>query len=705
MTDPGARTLDVSAIQALLHPESIAVIGATSDANKLNGRPLHYLRRDGYQGRIYPVNPNYEDVIGFKCYPDVESLPEAPHMAIVAVAARRVVAAVEALGRKGTRTAIVFSAGFGEMGDEGQRLERDLLDAARETGIRICGPNNLGVINAFDGVTATFSQYALEPPVVGPVAFASQSGAFGTGIAALARNRGVGFGYFVNTGNEVDITLTEVLEQLLEDDRIDVAAAYLEGLKSPQSLLRLADKAIRLDKPLVLTKVGRKAAGVRAAASHTGALAGEDAVFDGVARQHGIIRARNEEHMLDLVSAFATCSAPQGPGVAIITQSGGAAALMADRAEELGLEIPVLGEDTQAQLREVIPPFGVPGNPVDLTAQFIAEPNVLTESVKIALADPAIDIAVVWFQLMNAFVDELIDVFLELKRSVRKPFVVCWLAAPEAALARLREEGIFVIGATERTIDVVAGLHAYGEARRRLRGTTRHGNDTAMPSGTDSARPLPSIAARSLLVDAGIPLVDAALATDADTAARIAERLGMPAAIKIESPDIPHKSDADGVRLGLASTDEIRAAVDDVLAAASEHRADARIDGVIVQPMAESGTELVIGLRRDPVFGPVVMVGLGGILVETLKDVAFARAPLARGDVPLMIESLKGRAVLQGVRGQPAVDLDSLTDALMALSQFAVAHPEIAEIDLNPVFARPDGVVAVDWLVLSTESR
>lgn len=705
MTDSGANAFDDSAIRALIRPESIAVVGATADANKLNGRPLHYLLRDGYRGRIYPVNPNREEVVGFRCYPDVDSLPEAPQMAVVAVAARRAVAAVEALGRKGTRAAIVFGAGFGELGEDGQRLERELLDAARETGIRVCGPNTLGIVNAFDGVTATFSQYASEPPVTGPVAFASQSGAFGTGIAALARSRKVGFGYFVNTGNEADVTATEVLEHLLDDDRIEVAAAYLEGLKNPESLLRLADKAIRLGKPLVLTKVGRKAAGVRAAASHTGALAGEDAVFDGIARQYGIVRARNEEHMLDLVSAFTACAPPAGPRVAIVTQSGGAAALMADRAEELGLEVPVLGADTQARLRAVIPPFGVPANPVDLTAQFIAEPDALARSVKIALADPGIDAAAIWFQLMHGFADELIDVLLELKRSARKPFVVCWLAAPEAAAARLREGGVFVSGATERAIDAVAGLCAFDAARRRARRTARPGGGAAKPGEAGAVRPLPTVAARRLLADAGIPLVAAELAADADAAAAVAARLGLPVAVKIESPDVPHKSEVDGVRLGLASTGEVEAAAHAVLAAARERRADARIDGVVVQPMAAPGTELVMGVRRDPVFGPVAMLGLGGVFVETLKDVAFARAPLAREDVPAMIESLAGRAVLRGVRGRPAVDMETLADVLVALSRFAVDRPEIAEIDLNPVVAGPDGLMAVDWLVLAAEPR
>ena len=702
MSNPGAHEPDTMAIQALLRPDSIAIIGATADANKLNGRPLHYLRRDGFQGRIYPVNPNYEKVLGMQCYPDVDSLPEAPDLAIVAVAARRVVGTVEALGRKGTRAAIVFGAGFAEMGEDGLRLELELLAAARKSGIRICGPNNLGVINAFDGVTATFSQYAFDPPIAGPVAFASQSGAFGTGIAALARNRGVGFGYFVNTGNEVDITLTEVLEGLLDDDRIKVAAAYLEGLKNPESLLRLADKAIRLGKPLVVTKVGRKAAGIRAAASHTGALAGEDAVFDGVVRQHGIIRARNEEHMLDLVSAFSTCSIPEGRGVAIVTQSGGAAALLADRAEDLGLDVPVLGADIQARLRDVIPPFGMPGNPVDLTAQFIAEPEILTKSVQIAMEDPAVHTAVIWFQLMHAFADALVDVLSELKRTVAKPFVVCWLAAPPAALDRLREEGICVIGATEPAIDIIAGLVAFGETRKRLLKAPRPKLSTLPPADDSAVQPLPSMAARTLLAEVGIPLVEAEVATNAVDAGAAAERLGLPVAIKVESLDVPHKSDAGGVRLGLASLDAVKTATDEIIAAVIQHDSAARIDGVLVQPMAASGAELVIGMRRDPMFGPIIMLGLGGIFVEALKDVAFARAPILRNDVPLMIDSLQGKAVFEGVRGQPPVDVETLTDVLVALSQLAIEHPEIIEIDLNPVFASPDGLTAVDWLVLST---
>ena len=704
MLNPEASKSNKTALHALLRPESIAIIGATEDSNKLNGRPFHYLRRDGYAGRIYPVNPKYHDLGGIPCFPDIESLPETPDLAIIIVAARRVIATVEALGQKGVPVAVIFSAGFGEMGENGQQLEEELLKTAHQNGIRICGPNNLGLINAFEGMTATFSQYAHEPPVTGPIAFASQSGAFGTGIAALARNQGTGFGYFVNTGNEADITLTEVLEELLDDDRIKVAAAYLEGLKNPESLLRLAAKSIQLNKPLVITKVGRNDAGMRAAASHTGALAGEDAVFDAVARQHGIIRANNEQHLLDLASAFSTCNIPEGRGVALITQSGGAGALMADRAEELGLDIPILSPDTQARLQNVIPPFGMPGNPVDLTAQFIAEPDILTRSVTIALEDPSVHAAVIWFQLMYGFVDEMVDVLIELKRTVGKPFVVCWLAAPPGALDRVRDEGICVLGATEPAIDIIAGMVSFGEARKRLMAAPRPIQlATTMPD-TQQSNAISSLEARSLLTEAGIPLVEAELALNGVEAAILGEKLGWPVALKIESPDILHKTDSGGVRLGLSTSEEVQSAVEEIIASTTHYNADARVDGVIVQPMAPPGTELVMGLRRDPIFGPIIMVGLGGIFIETLKDVAFARAPLTTSDVSQMLGSLKGKAILDGARGLPAVNQEALHDALIALSRLAVDQPGISEIDLNPVFANEDGLVAVDWMVLTKKT-
>ena len=689
------------AIKSMLYPKSVAIIGASPDANKLNGRPFHFMRRDGYAGKLYPVNPRYEDIHGVKCYPDVASLPEAPDMAIVAVSAARCIETVEALGKKGTPVAVIFSSGFGEMGPEGKAMEAKLLETARKTGIRICGPNNLGLISGFDKVTATFSQYADTPPVPGPVAFASQSGAFGTGIASLARTRGIGFGYFVNTGNQVDISLMEVLEETLNDERITVAAAYFEGLADADALVSLADKAIDSGKPLVAVKVGRKQAGARAAASHTGSLAGEDAVFDGVARQHGVIRARNEEHMLDLVAALATTTlTPKGNGLGIVTQSGGAGCLMADRAEEVGLTVPLPGDETRKRLKAVIPDFGAVGNPVDITGQFLADPALLKNSVAIVLDDPEIDIAVVWIQLMHAKADVLIETFRAIKAEAKKPFVVCWIEAPAGAREKLAEMAIALIPATERAVDAAAGLVEFAAARKRAK-HRRTADVSVSATTTKKPKPVPAAEAHARLTAAGVPLVDCRLAATAVEAASAAKALGFPVALKIESPDILHKFDVGGVALGLEDVDAVAEAAEAMLASVAKKAPKAKLDGFLLQPMSKPATEMVIGMRRDPVFGPVVMVGLGGVFIEVLKDVSFARAPLSKHDAKFMLERLAGRAMLEGQRGRSAPDLDALAAALVAVGDFALANPDVVELDLNPVFADKDRVRAVDWLMMA----
>jgi acetate---CoA ligase (ADP-forming) len=690
-----------AAVRAMLHPHSIAIIGASPDSNKLNGRPLHFLRRDGYAGAIWPVNPRYADIDGLECYPEIAALPAVPDMAIIAVAAARVGETIAALGAKGCPVAVVFSSGFAELGLEGKALERSLLATARANGVRICGPNTLGLVSAFDKAPATFSQYADNPPLAGPVGFASQSGAFGTGISALARSRGLGFGYFVSTGNTADITPVEVLREMLEDDRIRVLAGYLEGLADGAELIQLAYEALDRGKPLVITKVGRSPAGAKAAASHTGSLAGEDVVFDCIARQAGIIRARNEEHMLDVLSAI-VCNPPaDGAGLAIVTQSGGAGVLMADRAVETGLSVPAISDAARAKLTGVLPAYGATANPIDVTGQFLADPKILTESVRIALADPVVHVCVIWLQLMHRYVDTLVGLFRDIKRTVAKPFVVCWIEAPEKARLELMSEGICVVGATERAVDAAAGLVAWGFAVRQH----REANWAATPPELGAAaaigesRPVPSLRALAMLRSVGLPVVETRLARTAEEAVRQSAAIGFPVAIKIESTDIPHKTEAGGVALGLGDTDAVGRAFDDVMAGARRYLPTARLDGALVQKMARGNTEMVLGLRRDPIFGHVLMVGLGGIFVEGLKDVAFARVPVTPAQALRMLEGLRGRSILDGARGHPPVDRSALAAAMVALSELAVRHPEIVDLDLNPVFAGPDGVMVVDWLM------
>ena len=694
------------AIRALVAPRSIAILGASNDLQKLNGRTLKFLIEKGYSGKIYPVNPKYEQISHpggvLRCYPTVGDIPDAVDMAIITVPARFVIEQVRALGKKGVPAAIIYSSGFGEMGEKGHALEDELLAVAREGNVRLCGPNCLGLVNAFDRVIATFSQYGSGEVLEGPVGFVTQSGAFGSAIATLARRRHLGLGYFVNTGNECDATLVEIMDEVLADPRIKVGCGYIEGFKDGPGLLALAERALDAGKPIVVTKVGRSQAGARAAASHTGSLAGEDRVFDGLARQFGIIRARNEEHMLDMVDVLAHCSLPEGTGIGLVTQSGGAGVLIADRAEELGLSLPTLSDETQAKLREVLPAFGSGANPVDVTAQFIAEPEILLNGLRLTLADPAVHVGIVWILSMDAHAGMLVELFRTVKSETSKPFVLCWVAASEQALKLCREAGIPVLRGAEPAVDAVAGLIGYAQARRAWLADRAARAAVRLPA---LSLPAPGVVgtleATRLLEACGVSSAPLALATDAREAATAAAALGWPVAVKIESRDILHKTEADGVKLGLADGAAVSAAAAAVLAAGRAYDPQARIDGVVVQKMATGHVEFVIGLKNDPAFGPVLMAGLGGILVEVMKDVAFRRCPVTTFEAGAMLDELRGRAILSGARGKPPVDRAALVELLCAVSRFgAAAGGRLDELDLNPVLLSTDAAVAVDCVMV-----
>lgn len=695
-------------VRRLLSPRAVAVLGASADLGKINGRPLKHLLDKGYAGRILPVNPKYPEIAGLPCYADIASLPDEVDLAVVAVPAREVIASIRALGARGIRAAVIFSSGFGEMGAEGQALEQALAQAACDSGVLLCGPNCLGFINAFDNVYATFSQYADGPTGAGPIAFVTQSGAFGTAIAALVRQRGLGLGYFINTGNEVDLGFSELMSAVIEDPRIRVAAGYLEGLEDGAALVRLAQRCQALGKPLVLTKVGRMASGARAAASHTGALAVEDDVFDAVIRQYGVLRARNEEQMLDMLEVLCQPRAAHGFGLGIATQSGGAGVMMADRAEEVGLTVPELGPASQARLAEVMPAFGAAGNPVDVTGQFVARPELLRESVITLLDDPQVHVGIVWLQLMTAHVDKLVAIFGEIQARTTKPFLICWVAAPAEALRQLRAMGLVVYPAGERAVEAAAALARYHTQHQRLAARPAAPEIAACPppvGWVDGVQP--SVPASEWLRDAGIPMAKVTLARNADEAVAHWRAAGTAVAMKIESPDITHKTEVGGVLLKLNDEAAVRAGYATLMANAARAQPQARLSGVLVQGMAQGQLELVVGVQRDPVFGMVVMVGLGGILVEVLKDVVFRRAPFDVDEGEQMLRELRMGALLDGVRGQPAVDRRAIARMLADLSRWAQASREVlAELDLNPVLASPQGLVAVDCvMVLQTQRQ
>ncbi len=690
-------------LQALLSPQSIAILGASTDLAKINGRTLRFLLDKGYPGRIFPVNPKYVSIAGLRCYPDVAALPEAPDLAVIALPAAQVLDAVRGLAQRGGRAAVIFSSGFAEMGEAGRVLELEITAAARAAGVRLCGPNCLGLINAFDRVIATFGQFAEGDTPSGPVAFVSQSGAFGTAIAALARRRALGLGYFVNTGNECDVDFVQVMRAVLTDERIRVGAGYLEGVRDGAGLQALAVQALILGKPLVLTKVGRTAAGAKAAASHTGALAGADVVFDGVMRGLGVARAHNEEHMLDIVEVLAACPSPAGRGIGIVTQSGGAGVLMADRAEEMGLQLATLSADTTAALQRVIPSFGTTLNPVDVTGQFVADPDLLYDSVCIVMADPKVHVGIVWLQLMDAHVERLVEIFNKINEIVTKPWVICWVAAPDAALAKLRAAGMAVLRGAAPAVDAVAALVRYAEARRNCLSdqtarATLHWPGLALPV---AAGAVASMAVQALLESCGVSTAAARLATTANAAVAAAQALGYPVALKIESPDILHKTEAKGVLLNLGDADAVRLAFTTLISNAQHYKADARISGVLVQAMTPGDVELVIGLQRDPALGLAVMVGLGGVLIEVFKDVVFRAAPVTVAEALRMLDELKCRVMLDGVRGKLPVDRTALAQMISAVSCLgAAAGSRLVELDLNPVLVGPQGAIVVDSLMV-----
>ncbi len=698
ITNPEPTRKDL--IGRLLSPKSIAVIGASADFAKINGRPLKHLIEKGYAGRIMPVNPKYAEIGGHACVPSIEALPEPADLAVVAVPAQEVTSSIARLGTRGIKAAVIFSSGFGEVGDAGKAMEAKLVETARSHGVLLCGPNCLGFVNAFEKVYATFSQYAEGETGPGPIAFVSQSGAFGTAIASLARQRRLGLGYFVTTGNECDVSFAELMEMAVEDPRIAVAAGYLEGVRDGERLVRLAQRCRELGKPLVLTKVGRMAAGARAAASHTGALAVDDKVFDDVMRQHGVIRARNEEHMLDMLEALCQPRQAQGSGLGIVTMSGGAGVMVADRAEELGLPVPSLGPETRRKLEAVMPAFGAAGNPVDVTGQFLAQPEILRDSIVHLLDDPDIHVGVVWLQLMHAHTRKLLGVFEEVKARSSKPFLVCWLGAAPEAVQGLRDMGIAVYGASERAVDGAFALIRAHAVREKPRSEEQRGTATT----TLAAGIMPTVEGVALLEHAGLPMAPVRLARTAQEAVAAWKGFRKPVALKIESAQILHKTDAGGVLLSLDSEEAVGAGFARIVENAARFDASARVDGVVVQAMSAGHLELVVGVNRSAVFGTVVMVGLGGILVEVLKDVAFRKAPFDEAEGLAMLKDLRGERMLDGVRGKPAVDRGAIARLLSSLSKWAASVENLQELDLNPVLVGPEGPICVDVVMVASVS-
>lgn len=690
-----------SALQKILAPQSVAVIGASDDPFRIGGRPIGYMLSQGFQGQIWPVNPTRPQVQGLTSYAEIDALPGAPDVAVVAVAASGVLPVIESLGRRGTGAAIVFSAGFAEAGPQGALLEQQMVASARLHGMRILGPNSLGMLNPRNGFYGSFvSSVELGFPLPGQVAVLSQSGAYGGHILALTRARGLGLSACVMTGNECDLSLGEMIQAMVEDEQTHVIAVYSEGIRDGEGLLQALEAARLARKPVVMMKVGASEIGSAAAQSHTASIAGNDAITDAVLAEFGVVRATSTEHMLDVARLATRRVFPVSNSLGVLTVSGGAGVIISDAAEPLGLALTEMPQASQDRLKAMLP-FASPRNPVDTTAQFLNDMTLLGQFTDAVVEEGHYGSLLGFFTYTAGTPSTAPKLRKELKRVREKHpdrlFVLSLLAAPEW-VQTYEDDGFTVFEDPTRAVAAIAAMHAFGRAFARAPRQA----PPSLPGLQAPQHALNEAQAKHWLAQAGIPCAPERVCEDADAAVQAAQQLGFPVVLKIVSPDILHKSEIGGVLLGIESPEQVREGFAALMARARAALPEARLQGVLVARQLSGGVECIMGITQDPVFGPVAMFGLGGIFVEVLKDVVFHRCPFGPNVAQAMIRGLRGTPLLLGARGRPPVDIDALAQMLSRLSVLAHAcRDQVSSIDLNPVLALPQGqgAFAVDAVV------
>ena len=689
----------------LFDPQVIAIIGASDNVLKFGGRPIRFMKEAGYAGTIYPVNPRGGMIQGLQAYKDIREVPETVDLCVVTVPAPLVVEAVRNCVTAGVRSVVIFSSGFAEVSAEGAQWQAELEAMVQSSGIRMVGPNCMGVLNAVTFAIGTFaSSFERGWPKPGNISVISQSGAVGGHTMVLCRERGLGIRNWITTGNEVDVDVADCIAFCAEDPGTTVIAAYIEGTRKPDRLMQAFTAAKANGKAVVMMKVGASEVGAAAASSHTASLAGADAIYDAMFRQYGVCRVYSLDELLDVASAASAGQFPARNRLGIVTISGGIGVLTSDIAALHDLEVPELPAKAQKALKKLMPLAAV-RNPVDTTAQMLNDMPVFEGSLRTMLTDGDCD-AILIFLSTVGFSERMIGQITEVLERVRRDFpgylMILSMVCRPPDREYLESLKYLVIEDPNRAIRAIAALVGFGRGFVRADG----GTPPNLPAAASAPpkRALSEVEAADILRRAGLPMAPGRLASSADDAAQAAMEVGYPVVLKIVSADIQHKSDIGGVKLNLQSVDEVRAGYQTIMAAVGRRAKNAAIDGVLVAPMISGGVETIMGVHRDPVFGPVVLFGLGGIFVEVLRDVTFRVAPFGLDEAHRMIDEVRGRALLDGVRGQPAADVDALALGLCQLSVFAAAHADVIEsIDINPflVKSKGEGAIAVDALILT----
>ncbi len=680
-----------ASLDCLLAPASVAVIGASADPLRIGGRPIANMLARGFAGRILPVNPKRTEVQGLPAWRSVAALPEVPDAAIVAVPGEAAVEAVANLARAGVKAAIVFTAGFAEVDAAGAAAQARMAADAAAHGMRLLGPNCLGLFNARAGFFPIFSS-SLEGgwPLPGRIGIASQSGAYGTHLFAAARDRRMGTPVCVTTGNEADVSVADVIGWLAEDDETDVIAAYVEGIARAEPFLLALEVARRARKPIVMMKVGRSAGGAEAARSHTASIAGDDAVTDAVLAEFGVVRARTTDALLDIAQMATRRIYPARNTLGVITISGGGGVLIADAAADVGLEMPPMPQATQARLRERLP-FCAPRNPVDCTAQAFNDMSLIGTFTEAMVAEGGYSSVLAFFSQTGGAASIAPGLRTQLAATMARHPDRLYALSVLASSERIRDyeaDGSVVFEDPTRAVVALHAMGQFGAAFARPPGDP----PPLVPSVVLPGATPDEAAAKRLLATAGIASVPERLCADAAAAVAAAAEFGWPVVMKIASPDILHKSEMGGVLLDIGSADAVRKGFATLIARAHTHAPDARIAGVLVAKQIKGAVECILGIQRDPVFGPVALFGLGGVFVEVLRDVVLRRCPFGEDEALRMIGAIRAAPLLSGARGRSPADRAALAVMLARLSVFAAqAGPRLRAVDLNPVLVLPEG--------------
>ena len=695
----------LASIDRMLNPRSIAVVGATPRM-QYGGRFVAAAMGSMEQGvNVYPVNPRYEEVQGLPCYPSVSALPEAPDVVGVVVPYHAVLDTLRESHEKGAKSAIVISAGFSERAvDDRRDLQAELGRFARESGMRVSGPNCLGLANLKDDIWASAGSRGTSG-LSGPVGLVCQSGASAFGpFLTRAVDEGIGFTYIVSTGNEADLDFCDFARYLLDDDDTRVIAGFVEGFKDGRKFLEVARLAADRGKPIVLIKIGRSDLGSRAAGSHTAALTGVDEAYEAAFAQYGVIRVQDYDDLLQVSNMMARCPKPARRGVAVVSHSGGISSLTADMFGQAGLDLPPLSDRARDGINGILKGFGWAANPSDVTG--FANSDDFPAIMSFMAEDEGIGTLVV----ASAGADPQATQVIAQRDASGMPVAFLWTGTrgAQSGLPMLRQAGIPVFYVPDKLAAGVRYLNDYHEWReRRLeRGFGQVGEMTA--EQTEAAKALAGGAlseydSKVLVRAFGVSTTREELATDAEAAVAAAERVGYPVALKVNSADILHKTEAGAIRLGLADADAVRRAFDDVTAGARAYDANARIDGAVVQEMVSGGVETIVGVSYDAQLGPILLFGTGGVMVEVYNDVALRLCPITHEDALEMIDEVRGAALLRGFRGAPAADVDALANALVSVSQLAAQlEGSLGELDINPLMVLPagEGVKAADALAV-----